>query len=291
MILLWKYALSSEWTRSLEHWLETGQHYLDKYKCWGILTLSPFPKSGLHCDQRRSAKSFWDNFKLEAIVNCPLASVERRSWSLSSNGHCAQLKDIIKAILTFFSSFGCFFFFGSLYFEMLNWPSRAPLNTSAIIKAGQAIDWTPVNSAPLHILSSPFSVSHKVLNASSSLPELSAVRGHYLHVSLARPSAPAVWERGMGGRWGRWGRTSKCVQFRTWAGMIKNCDCLHCTSHMGPLLPLPLDFLPILPIFEDEITAWPVLLGAPRCFTLLEVLLHIVLLLSLDFVVWELFIG
>lgn len=45
---------------------------------------------------------------------------------------------------------------------------------------------------------------------------------------------------------------------------------------MGPVLPLPLDFLPILPISLDEITAW--LLSAPLCFTVLEVLrivLHI----------------
>lgn len=81
----------------------------------------------------------------------------------------------------------------------------------------------------------------------------------------------AVWERGMGGRRGRWGRTSKRVQFQTWAGMIKNRDCLHCTSHMGPLLPLPLDFLSLLPISLDEITACPGLLRAPHCFTLLGV--------------------
>lgn len=104
---------------------------------------------------------------------------------LSSYGNCAQFKYIIKAILTFFSSFGCIIW--SLYFEMLNWPLRVPLNTSAIIKARQAIDWTPVNFAPLHILSSPFLVSQKVLNASSSLPEPSAVWGHYLHISLAGP--------------------------------------------------------------------------------------------------------
>ncbi|KAE8287989.1 hypothetical protein D5F01_LYC14049 [Larimichthys crocea] len=38
-------------------------------------------------------------------------------------------------------------------------------------------------------------VSHKVLNASSSLPELSTVRGHYLHVSLAWPSAGRLGTR------------------------------------------------------------------------------------------------
>ena len=51
----WKYALSSEWTRSLEHWLGSGQHYLDKYKWWGILTLSPFTKNSLHYEQRSNA--------------------------------------------------------------------------------------------------------------------------------------------------------------------------------------------------------------------------------------------
>lgn len=78
-----------------------------------------------------------------------------------------------------------------------------------------------------------------------------------------------VWERGMGGRRGRWGRTSKCVQLRTWAAMIKNRDCLQCTSHMGPLLPLPLDFLSLLPISLDEITVCPGLLMAAHSFTLL----------------------
>ena len=125
-------------------------------------------------------KGFWDNFELEMIVNCPLASEVEfiLQWAV------CPIKGHHKAILTFFFSSLCCIF-GSLYFETLNWPLRAPLNTSAIIKAGQAIDWIPVNSAPLHILSSAFLVSHKVLNASSSVPEPSAVRGHYLHVSPA----------------------------------------------------------------------------------------------------------
>lgn len=148
---------------------------------------TPFPKWSLHCDQGRSAKASGITLNLRQLstVLWPLR------WSLSSKLALCPIKGHHKPILTFFSSLHCIF--GSLYFETLNWPLRAPLNTSAIIKAGQAIDWTPVNSAPLHILSSPFSVSHKVLNASSSLPEPSAVRGHYLHVSPA------------GSQHGRWG--------------------------------------------------------------------------------------
>lgn len=40
-------------------------------------------------------------------------------------------------------------------------------------------------------------------------------------------------------------------------------NCLHCSSRMGPVLPLPLDFLSVLPISLDEITACTELLGAP----------------------------
>lgn len=237
------------WGRASTIWTNTSAE-----EFW----LSPFPKWSLHCDQKQKCKGFWDTFELETIVICPLASVERRILSLSFSGHCAQLKVIIKAILTFFSSCRCIF--GSLCFEMLNWPSRAPLNASAIIKARQAIDWTPVNSAPLHILSSPSQCPTRYWmppRPSLGPPLSDAAICTFPWLALST----AVWERGMGGRRGRWGRTSKCVQFRTWAGMIKNGDCLHCTSHMGPLVPLPLDFLPILPISLHEITAWPELLG------------------------------
>lgn len=59
----WKCALSSEWTRSLEHWLGSGQHYLDKYKCWGILTPSPFQNETRWLKEK--PKSFWNNDELE----------------------------------------------------------------------------------------------------------------------------------------------------------------------------------------------------------------------------------
>lgn len=79
--LPWKYALSSEWTRSLEHWLGSGQHNLDKYKCWGILTLSPFPKC-LHCDERRSAKASGTTLNLRwfSTVLCWEKELESILW-------------------------------------------------------------------------------------------------------------------------------------------------------------------------------------------------------------------
>lgn len=45
--------------------------------------------------------------------------------------------------------------------------------------------------------------------------------------------------------------------------MIMKRDCLLCAFHMGPALPLPLDFLSMLPIVLEEITANPELLRAP----------------------------
>lgn len=59
------------------------------------------------------------------------------------------------------------------------------------------------------------------------------------------------------------GTTSKCVHLQTWGGMIMKRDCLLCSSHMGPALLLPPDFLSVLPIILEEITACPELLRTP----------------------------
>lgn len=69
----------------------------------------PFQKRSLHWDQKQKCKGFWDNFELEKIVICPPTSAQGRLLSLSLSGHCAQVKDAVKAILTSF-------FFLSLYF-------------------------------------------------------------------------------------------------------------------------------------------------------------------------------
>lgn len=89
-------------------------------------SLSSFPKWASHSDQRRSAK---DNFELKRIASCPPA--------LSSNRH-------------FFSSPRAVFL---CVCTLKCWIDFWELPYYAIITAGQAVDWTPVNSAQLHILS------------------------------------------------------------------------------------------------------------------------------------------
>lgn len=195
----------------------------------------PISKMKLTLWPEQKCKGFWDIFELERTVICPLASVGRRILSWSFSGHCAQLKDIIKAILTFLSSWHCIF--GSLCFEMLNWPLRAPLNTSAIIKARQTIDWTPVNSAPLHILSSPTQCPTRYW-----MPPRPSLSPPLSEATIWLALCTAVWERGMGGRRGRWGRTSKWVQFRTWAGMIKKGRLFTLHFPYGPSPPPPSRF-------------------------------------------------
>lgn len=129
-------------------------------------SFSPFPKWILHSDQRRSAE---DNFEPECAVLWPL------------------LRDAFLFFLVL--SFGAF----------VLWNVELTFDTSDIIPAAQAIDWTPVNSALLHILSSPFEGSHKVLNASLCLPEPSTVQGLYLHVSPGWPSAQPFGNKGWEG--------------------------------------------------------------------------------------------
>lgn len=116
----WKYALSSEWTRPLEHWLGSGQRYLDKYKWWGMLTLSPFTKNSLHYEQRSNAMASGRALNLSDSpfwregVYPPVGIVSNHKSST-----------YFLLIVTFLSSSLCVFW--SLCFEMLNGPFESSL--------------------------------------------------------------------------------------------------------------------------------------------------------------------
>lgn len=141
----WKSALSSEWTRSLEHWLGSGQHYLDKYKCWGIFDSVPVSKMQLTVwTKSRSAKASGITLNSRRHLSTGVR-LREEFWAYPSVGVVPSQRTSLKPSWLSFLPGALLFsggggsWRGSLCFEILNWPLRAPLETSAIIKARQAI--------------------------------------------------------------------------------------------------------------------------------------------------------
>lgn len=109
----WTLAPSPEWTRSRAHWPGSGQRYLDKYKCRGIF--DSVPVSVVKLAVRPGAEAQWKaaglTLNLRRRLSSGVCRPQRRILSLSFGGRRARSKDIIKAILTFFSSWHSTLFF------------------------------------------------------------------------------------------------------------------------------------------------------------------------------------
>lgn len=108
----WTLAPSPEWTRSRAHWPRSGQSYLDKYKCWGIFDSVPVSvaKLAVRPGAEAQRKAAGPTLNLRRRLSSGVCRPQRRIWSLSFGGRRARSKDIIKAILTFFSSWYSVFF-------------------------------------------------------------------------------------------------------------------------------------------------------------------------------------
>lgn len=109
----WMLAPSPEWTRSRAHWPGSGQSYLDKYKCRGIFDSVPVSvaKLAVRPGAQVQRKAAGPTLNLRRRLSSGVCRPQRRILSLSFGGRLARSKDIIKAILTFFSSWHSSLFF------------------------------------------------------------------------------------------------------------------------------------------------------------------------------------